>query len=287
MLIKGMVRNIAVAVTILALLVLPACQPAAVPVTGMVITITAQDYSFAVPESVNSGFTTLVLDNKGQEPHHAQMLRLNEGVTLDQVNAALMKGEEGIGELLSLTAAVGGPGVVPSQGKSQVILDLEPGQHVLVCFVSSEDGAPHVAKGMVKAFTVTDAGAQAQAAEPKADQTVTMKDFAFEMPTQVKAGPQTWKIVNSGPQIHELAVVKLSPGTTFQDLQAMLTSDTPMSGPPPWTDAGGMQALSQGLTGWLSLDLEPGEYAAFCFVPDPASMKAHFELGMMSGFTVQ
>jgi len=35
------------------------------------------------------------------------------------------------------------------------------------------------------------------------------------------------------------------------------------------------------------LGREPGNYVAVCFVPDPASGKAHAELGMITPFTVQ
>jgi hypothetical protein len=37
----------------------------------------------------------------------------------------------------------------------------------------------------------------------------------------------------------------------------------------------------------MDLDLQPGNYAFICFVPDAATGKPHAELGMMRALTVQ
>ena len=37
----------------------------------------------------------------------------------------------------------------------------------------------------------------------------------------------------------------------------------------------------------MTLDLEPGDYAFVCFVPDPASAKPHIALGMIGELTVE
>ncbi|HKH29134.1 MAG TPA: hypothetical protein VKA61_12485, partial [Sphingomicrobium sp.] len=55
----------------------------------------------------------------------------------------------------------------------------------------------------------------------------------------------------------------------------------------PVSNAGGIQAMDPGLTGWMLLDLEPGEYLAVCMVPSPPNEQApHAALGMLQGFTV-
>ncbi len=60
-----------------------------------------------------------------------------------------------------------------------------------------------------------------------------------------------------------------------------------MHGAPPYTNAGGMQAIMPGTAAWLDLDLTPGQYVALCHVPDVASGKPHEMLGMVMPFTVQ
>jgi hypothetical protein len=44
--------------------------------------------------------------------------------------------------------------------------------------------------------------------------------------------------------------------------------------------------MNPGYTNWALPDLEPGEYVAICFVPDPESGLPHFALGMLMPFTV-
>src|SRR5207302_333770 len=66
---------------------------------------------------------------------------------------------------------------------------------------------------------------------PVAKQTFTLKDFSFEMPDVLPAGSETYKVVNVGYQPHELNVLKLTPGTTAQDV---LSWDQAPAGPPPF-----------------------------------------------------
>jgi len=188
-----------------------------------------------------------------------------------------------------------------------VILDLEPGQYVALCFVESPDGVPHLAKGMVQSFEVASGGTPPAATEPQAASTVVLRDFTFELPAQIAAGPQVWEVVNEGPQPHEIALLKLAEGVAPEQVQGMIVgpsaspeADHEMAspaaapqgspaaaGPPPFEPVGGMQALASGLRGWIVLDLEPGYYLAVCFVPDPASGQPHAELGMVASFSVE
>jgi hypothetical protein len=79
-------------------------------------------------------------------------------------------------------------------------------------------------------------------------------------------------------------IIKLAKDKSVTDVQSFLQSP---HGTPPFTNLGGFQALTPGQTGWLNLNLEPGEYAALCHVPDPASGHAHTQLGMVMPFSVK
>jgi uncharacterized cupredoxin-like copper-binding protein len=37
---------------------------------------------------------------------------------------------------------------------------------------------------------------------------------------------------------------------------------------------------------WLTVDLEPGEYALYCFLPDAKDGKEHLQHGMLKQITV-
>ena len=78
-------------------------------------------------------------------------------------------------------------------------------------------------------------------------------------------------------------MVKLIDGKTEDDVLAW---DTAPSGPPPFMFVGGLNGLSAGETGYMTLDLEAGTYVAVCHIPDPGSGVAHLHLGMIKSFTV-
>jgi uncharacterized cupredoxin-like copper-binding protein len=188
--------------------------------------------------------------------------------------------------MLSFVAAVGGPGVVDPGLQNQVILELTPGQYVLLCFIPSHDGVPHVAKGMVRPIEVVTHSDHDHpgAPTPKADAAVKLLDFSFSLPSEIKAGEQLWQVVNEGQQPHEIEILKLSEGKTMADIQAFMQSP---QGAPPFAAVGGFQAINPDASGWLLLDLEAGDYVAICYVPDSASGHAHAELGMVLPFSVK
>jgi uncharacterized cupredoxin-like copper-binding protein len=247
---------------------------------GSVVHVSAMDDMFHGPTTISPGMTTIQIDNAGPSVHHVQLLRLHDGVTPEQATAAAQSPD--LGALLALVDPVGGPGAVPAGGTQAVTLDLAAGTYLEVCFIPGDDGIPHVAKGMVSTLTVT--GTPTKTPPPIAAHTATLHDFRFDLPDPF-AGSGTLAVTNDGPQPHELAIVKLEDGKTAADIGAFFANPD-ASGPPPYTDAGGMAALAPGQTGYLDLHLQPGNYAAICFVPDSATGKPHAMLGMVSAFTV-
>ncbi|MDQ3809458.1 MAG: hypothetical protein M3336_04130, partial [Chloroflexota bacterium] len=265
----------------------PAASPAAAaspsPVAGRTISFEATDFTYNLPDSIPGGIVTLAMRNAGREEHQAQLLKLNAGVTLEQFLAALGQGET---QALALVSLAGGPGALnPGPGSEEVTLDLQPGNYVVVCFIPSPDGVPHVAKGMLKPLTVTAPPAGAPGAQPTARVTVNLKDFDFETPATLPSGRNPWRVTNSGPQPHEVQVVRLGPGGSANDVLRFFSA--PPSGPPPYQAVGGFQAIDANGSGSLTLDLSAGEYAFYCAVPDPGSGRRHLELGMLKQVRVE
>jgi hypothetical protein len=243
----------------------------------------ARDFAFEAPDTIAAGLTTIELRNSGNEPHHVQLLRLNDQVTIEQFTAALAQGE---GPALALVSLDGGVGQLANGGVGEVVVDLRPGQYVLVCFVESPDGVPHLAKGMVKPVRVAAAPAVAvPVTAPPSAGTFTMKDFTYDLPASIGSGRQVYRVVNEGPQqLHEANILKLDAGKTVADVTSFVTSP---GGPPPFTPVGGMQGLSVNSSGFAVTQLQAGNYAVVCFIPDPASGRPHIELGMGKEFTVR
>ncbi|MCB0125986.1 MAG: hypothetical protein KDE58_27205 [Caldilineaceae bacterium] len=272
-------------------LFLTACQPAMpvlqheahnAPAAAVVeipeITIMAHDFSFSVPAEIEAGLVRIKLEDHGQEPHHVQFARLNDGVTFEQFMAALQKGEN---EALPLLTFPGGVAPIDPNGVASAILDLAPGNYVLLCLVPSPDGIPHLAKGMIAPVTVVEGGVQAST--PEVQGTVKLVDFSFVLPSEIKAGKQIWEVVNEGSQLHEINLMKLADGKSMDDVAAWMAKP---EGAPPFSNVGGFNGIDAKKVGYMELDLTPGTYVAICHVPDPASGKAHDALGMVMPFTV-
>ncbi|HEV7663114.1 MAG TPA: hypothetical protein VGQ62_06230 [Chloroflexota bacterium] len=256
-----------------------AATSVAAPAAIRTVNWDATEYAFNTPETLPAGPITIRLTNQGHEPHHAQLLRLNDGVSFEQFGSALQAQGEAA---LAMTSLEGGPGTIDPLGISQVTLDLKPGSYAVACFFAGPDGVPHLAKGMLKPLQVTPADVPLNLA-PVARRTFTLKDFSFDMPDVLPAGSETYKVVNVGSQPHELSVLKLTPGTTAQDV---LSWDQAPAGPPPFASVGGINAFSTDGSGYFTLDLEPGTYVAVCHVPDSSTGIAHLHLGMIKQFVV-
>jgi hypothetical protein len=246
------------------------------------IKVDAADYAYTAPETVNAGWVRVILSNSGQEPHHVQFLRLNDGVTIDQFEQALKQAE---GPALAMTKQVGGVGAIHPGGTAQSVINLPAGQYVILCLIPSpSDHVAHHAKGMIKGLTVQDAKA-ATGAEPAANLTVRLQDYTFDLPAALPAGPLTIKVINAGPEAHEFNLLKLADGKTLEDVTKFLSGEA--SGPPPFAPVGGMNGLGVGVTGYAEVNLEPGKYVAICNIPSPkAEGHPHFMLGMIKEFSV-
>jgi hypothetical protein len=254
---------------------------AAAPLDQAALAIQATEYAFAAPDTVESGFVTLDFSNAGRESHHAQLVRLPDDLSMDQFTAALQGDERAA---LGMVKQAGGVAAIDAGFSSEATVNLDPGVYALICVIPTpSDRTPHVLKGMIKPLIVTPSAAVGDA--PATSGTVTLKDFSIDMPEVVPAGPTTYHVVNEGPgQPHEYAIVKLNPGTTADDARNAIMKP---AGPPPFTAVGGFQSASVGGDGYVTLNLEPGDYAAICRVTDPASGLSHVHLGMIKGFRVE
>lgn len=245
--------------------------------------IEARDFAFEAPAETGAGLTRVTVNNSGQEEHEAQIVRLNEGNTFEDLTAAL-QGPDPTAAFALFTFSGGPTGVVPGASVATTV-DLQPGTHAFLCFIESPDGVPHLTKGMVGQLEVT--GTSAGGTLPAGDAEVTLQDFAYVGLTTLPPGEHTVAVTNDGPQPHEAKLVKLNDGTTAEQVVQVFTSSEPPSAPPPWTSAGGIAAIATDTSATMEVDVEAGEYAFICLVPDPASGRPHAALGMVGGLTVE
>jgi hypothetical protein len=257
----------------------PAPPPAA-QTAATVYTITASDYAFAAADSIPAGLVTIQLLNAGKEPHQAVVLRIDSGKTMADVQTMIATPNMAIPGWVRFPIGVGM--IVPGDtGNATAVL--APGHYALVCFISSPDGKPHFAQGMLRAFEVV-ASAATPAAEPAGDISITEKDYDFVVTGALTAGAHTIRVENAGPQVHEVSLNQLAPGKTVADFTKWVQGG--MKGPAPAKPIGGVTGPDVGGHQSFTATLAAGKYVLVCFVPDKADGKPHAMHGMIREITV-
>lgn len=243
------------------------------------VTVTATDYAFDAPEQVPAGVTTLRLSNQGKELHHAQLIKLEEGKTVEDV----LKLVKNPGPLPRWIKFVGGPNAIAPGQQSVATSQLAPGNYAYVCVIPGTDGVPHLAKGMIRAFEVT-GPAEGAKELPAADVTITLADYDFKASGPLTPGVRTIRVENAGPQVHELQLLKLAPGKKVEDFAHW--AEAGMKGAPPAEPVGGVVGLDKEGRGSFTVTLSAGDYGLICFIPDAKDGKPHLAHGMMKTIKV-
>ena len=151
------------------LLLVPACSGTRGPAApaANVVTITASEFAFGMPDTIPAGLTTFRLLNHGREPHQAAIIGA-PGKSFAELEAAAVPKRVGSRVVACVlrppTHFPGGPGVVMGGDSSIITTNLTPGNYLIVCFVPSPDGKWHVQKGMFHRLVVTPAPTGATAA---------------------------------------------------------------------------------------------------------------------------
>ena len=119
--------------------------PVAADVT---VDVALLDYSFELSQNTIPANTLVAfeINNAGQYPHEFVVVRLPEGVTVEDALA-----DPALGESVEFLA---GAFAEPGEAAYVGLMGLEPGTYTVVCFVDTPEGIPHVARGMVAELTV-------------------------------------------------------------------------------------------------------------------------------------
>jgi hypothetical protein len=115
------------------------------------------DFQFALPDQIKAGAQTWKIENKGGQWHEMAIFKLNEGVTVEDLMAMMMSGEEPDGPPPFEEMAFWAP---MSQGeRAWLTVDLPPGVYTVLCFLpdfASDPPKSHLEHGMVRTLTVTE-----------------------------------------------------------------------------------------------------------------------------------
>lgn len=261
------------------MLALSACQPIQPPSAAAAqpeaaqsaaeipaITIHARDFAFDMPAAIPSGWVSLTLRNEGEVNHHAIVIRLKEGVTLEQLTQSLAEDDD-TSDLSDHYFFM--PDTDPGRS-NEATVNLVPGTWAI--FSVSMDGGddssaptPDWALGSLAQFTVTDTNSTAAA--PEADIVVPLKADDFEIPSEIDAGTYTFQFVNhTGTPDGGTFILELGEGATIESILAMF--DAFFSGQPmdsvemvDFHAVGGLMGHELSDTFYATVDLKPGRYA--------------------------
>jgi hypothetical protein len=255
---------------------------AAVP---YVVNLTTSDYAFDAPDTIPAGWSTFRLVNEGATLHMAQLVKLDEGRTLEDFREAYYEAWRTDGLRPTWGRRLGGPGAVEPNGSSNATMYLEPGSYAWYCAMDIEDGTPHVfGQSMARSFVVTESEAETTPqATPEPTVTIWMTDYLFGVSDPLTAGRHVIKVENMGVEPHEIGVLKLAPGKTLDDVQTWLEG---FQGPPPASAVGGVSALAANAEAYFEAELTPGDYVLVCFVTAPDG-RPHTEHGMIQHIRIE
>jgi hypothetical protein len=253
------------------------------PEAADVIEAETDDFRFVLGADgpVSSRVVPVRVTNSGDEAHQVVVARLHDGVATEDLLAAAQA--DGLAAVDGLVRYVGGLNGVEPGTTGEGWAHLEPGTHVLLCFVPSPDGISHLHKGMVREIEVVDDGTPVAPPEDLAG-TITLADFAIGLPETGVGVAGVYAVENTGTEPHEAILLRMKDGKTLAD--AVAYAEAGMLGEPPYESAGGAGVVAPGLTAYVRLDLAPGSYLAVCVIESPAAHKAHVDLGMVTPFTL-
>jgi uncharacterized cupredoxin-like copper-binding protein len=213
------------------------------------------EYAYVTPTSIEGGVVSMEFANTGKELHEFAMGRLAPGKTFEDFRRELEDGGE---EGPASSVDVGGVPLVSPGEEVTITRRLEPGTHVLVCFVPTTGGNTHFDKGMVGSFVVEgDSGADL----PEADGAIVAREDSYDV-SELEAGTKTIELRNEASGPREFNLLRLNPGKTIADAEKWFESGN--EGPAPLAFVGAMQSIPAGSSVFLTLVFESGQrYVVF------------------------
>lgn len=117
------------------------------------VDVTAKDYAFEAPDTVEAGNVSFAFTNSSDtEEHEMVVMSKADGVDLTWDELLALPEEEAQTKVQFASFAFAPPGESGS-----TLASLEPGDYAMVCFIpvgGAEDGPPHFTQGMIHEFTV-------------------------------------------------------------------------------------------------------------------------------------
>lgn len=237
---------------------------------------TARDVEYSVPEEFPPGMARIVLRNDAQGSHAVQLVRFDPDHTAEEALKVASAWFMGRGPLPDWVRAAGGAPVAKPRAQSSSIQSLVAGSYLIT---DTESKGPPKVNGTFRVIGQRDQG------NPVADARIEAYEYGFRA-ANLKAGKGDVLIDNKGEEPHFVEAVPLRPGKALADVRRYLQDE---SGEPPvvFEKAVSTPVLDGKTRQVVTLELQKGQYALLCFVPDRAGGPPHAFKGMVAEVEVR
>lgn len=248
----------------------------------------AQELSFTVetkgksatvtaPETAEAGLAEITLTNDSDSEADLQLIRVEGDRTPEEVVAGLGKAIQGQ-PFPDWFFAAGGVGSLGPGESATVTQVLQPGDYYAF---NTEGGRPDA-----KTVAVTEvSGEESDEEIEEGDATVEAAEYVFNAET-LPSGEVEIAFDNIGAQPHHLIASPIKGDATAEDVEAAFKEE---KGPPPLSEKGTLSTavLEGGEAQLVTMDLEPGRYALYCFITDREGGPPHALKGMVDEVEVE
>lgn len=274
--------------------------------SAAIVDVTALDFKFEAPEEIASGWSTFRFTNKGKQEHFFYIYQLPPNKTYQQfirdaiaplnsvwaeyaagdisrADAEAKLGQEIAPWFFTDIVPSGGPALTEPGEVSQTTVNLAPGLYVVECYVKMPDGSWHTELGMQQPMTVTEKKNGVEA--PVADMELVLSNYNITMKGELSAGIRTIAVnVKENPKgfmMHDINLFRLGNSDKIEDIVKWMDwmDLAQFRAPAPAYSLGGVEHLAAGKTGYMTVNLIPGEYAWVS--------EGYASRGMVKTFTVK
>lgn len=260
------------------------------PHQGNLVEVTSENMDFQVPDTVLAGWTTFRYFNKSPLTHFFTISKLpvvngeqktaqdevdEAGDIYDEALRAINNNDsERAGVILSDLPAwssekisFGGVGMLSPGEVGQTDVYLEPGTYIMECYIKT-GGRFHATMGMYANIEVVEKVSKASPPEPSLKMKLSTQK-GIQIKGEIKPGLHVLEVYfedqkGENGSGHDVHLVRLSEESEMDKLENWMTWTTPggMETPAPvGTFLGGVQNLRPGETGYMTVDIGPGDYA--------------------------
>ena len=251
------------------------------------IEVTALDFKFEAPDTVKSGWSTFRLKNEGKQEHFMYTYKIPSDITFSEYEEGVplafektwdkyttgeinkqetvkMLGEEIASWFFTDVVPSGGVGLTEPGETAQSTIMLDPGKYIMECYVKMPDGTWHTAMGMYKMFTVTEDSTGMEA--PTANYELSLTNYDISTSGSMKQGTNTIAVhardTPDGFMMHDINLFRLNDTTLVNDLVEWMDwmELDQFTAPAPAYSLGGIEHMAEGMTGYMTVDLQPGNY---------------------------